>query len=207
MMSEHPFIETVEQDMSDACRVASREVATRYKPFTTPDDLQSEALVWCYSRPEKVNEYLNRPEAGRRRAGFAALHLSLVRHLTRKAREEKATMSGYRPEDEYWYTRGDIARLLPTVLAGGEDGYERDSTDINGCMSAGDPAEGGGTSAMLADVSKAWDACPSDLLVDIYVKGMTDEQLAEVHDVSRMTIWRREQKAYDRMIKFLGGRA
>lgn len=185
--------------------LAARKVARQFAGFTEFDDLVQEMRVWIIKHHQKVVSWIEDADEDERKAWDKKLFVTLMRVGGAYARGEKAAISGYRPEDEWFANRKVIRELLPVVLAGGEDGYEAKVQSET--ASGGDPAEGNNRAAMLADIDAAYRALTQDfvLLSDIYKWGVTYKELADEFEVSETTVRNRERRAIDKMIEHLGG--
>lgn len=201
---------TVEELMAAAepiVRQACRTVAQRFRGYIEFDDLAQEARIWCLQHQDKVSEWLDCEEGDRAalRHGCKKLSTTLSREAERVARKERAAALGYRPEDEWFATRGTIKELLPIVIEGGYDGYEVAPKDA--VRAPGDPAEGNNRLAMLADVAAAWKAHPSSVLERLYHFDVDRSrmEIAEDMGITVVTLAKRENQALDMLIRFLGG--
>lgn len=129
-------------------------VHVKYRGWVEWDDLVSEAAVWWYGRGQKhLAEYLeDQPHQTR-------LRRSIWRHLSVYAEREKAARSGYRPEDQYRYSAGEIVTLLPLALD--PAGLPQPGHNERGPKPTGNQAEGGNLAASLADIRRALEHLPT----------------------------------------------
>lgn len=181
-------------------------ISLRFCGYVEHEDAAQECRLWCWRHRKKLADWLDVDDHRGRSAGTKQLARSLTRELERMARKDRAASLGYRPEDEWFANRGVIQELLPVILAGGYDGLEKEqaSSDLR---SNSDPAEGNGKHALLADVQAAWKAHPSPLLERLYYTDthMTRKEMAEEYNITPATLQKRENRALDLMIRFLGG--
>lgn len=199
-------LDTLLEDTEPLVQMTSRSVARKYKTYMDHEDLAQELRIWIITHDETVRGYIYRDSKQETGRGFKALRVTLTRLAERSARSAKATQTGYAVDDEWFYQRAQVAEVLPTVLAGGEDGYEK--AQVDGEIKApSDPAEGNNRLAMMADVSAAWDAHPDALLQAIYGPGdpRSRQQIADGFDMALSTLQRRERRALDKLVQFLGG--
>lgn len=87
---------------------AARPVYRRFRSHVRLDDLMQELWVWVFGHQATVAELLARSDA--------YLIRRLRTHAERYARREKAAREGYSPDDEAFYSIGQIIGLLPDVL-------------------------------------------------------------------------------------------
>jgi len=201
---------TVEELLAAAepiVRQACRTISQRFRGYIEFDDLAQECRLWCLQHQDKLVEWLDCEEGDRAaiRRGCKKLATTLSREAERVARRERAAALGYRPEDEWFATRGTVKELLPVVIAGGYDGYEVSPKEA--VRSPGDPAEGNNRLAMLADVAAAWKVHPSPLLERLYCFEVdrSRQEIADDAGITVATLAKRENQALDMLIRFLGG--
>ena len=151
-MTEHrdEWLEEIWPEVMNIAGSSARSVARRYRGFIEADDLAQAAMEWALRHPHKVSEYLEREDPGERRAGVAALMKVFWRELESLGRSEKAKLSGYRPEDEWFYTINQIRDVTLALLEGNVDSV--DSVPESGRRSPSDPATGGNARAMVVDI-------------------------------------------------------
>lgn len=187
---------------------AAQAFRRRFHHFADHNDVAQEHRVWCWKHLNKLTEWFDRdPEATgheSQHGGVKALMVTLVRRGERYGRKEKARLLGYEAADEWFADKAVVADLLPVILAGGEDGWEAKVADGR---SNGDPAEGGGRRALIADISRAWRIEPDPVLAMLYDQRVpyTRAQVAEELGISIPTVNRRESQALKRLVDFLGG--
>lgn len=184
---------------------AARSIRRRY-PLVPLDDLMQIGWEWCLTHPTKLRKYLDEESEG-----FIVLALRNV--CKQYAREEKAAILGYEPEDEAFYSLG--------VLAGDQQSnhggllhyiYDRQAwltpPQKEDTRNPGDPAEGMTWQAMLADVSRAVDLLDADdqALIKARFKDLRSlEDIGEEYGRSKATISSRLKSRVRRVQAELGG--
>lgn len=133
-------------------RTAAADITRRYRAFVSFADMHREATMFVLEHPKAVAEALE----DEKRADQRVSRL-VSRHLVKVARQEKAAVSGYDPDDECFYSRKTLAMLLPAVWddqmllhppkAGG---------DAPMTSTKRDPATLGDWAVSVADARRAW---------------------------------------------------
>ncbi len=186
------------------CQVAHR-VGTRYKDFVDRRDLQQELRLWVWRRRRKVRTWLDVDPDDRSAVvgGVKQLTATLRRLADRIGRKERAAHLGYRPEDEWFISARLVKELLPIVIADNTDGYESRPEVVG---RSGDPAEGNGYVALLADMSAAWRHHHSKVLEYRYGPDeLTQRAIGERLGMSESQVRSREQRDIALIIEYLGG--
>ena len=164
----------------------------RYRTFFTISDARQVAYEWVLSHRRQVNTLLDDDERGRRR-----LHGRLIRVVSRAGRLEKAERSGYKPEDEAFYSRGVIESILPAV-------YDPDYRPWKPADEAGRVKQSSGTyldwETMVADVRKGMQQGTLTteevgILQLRFGENLLLTQIAQVYEVSEGTIRNRIDSA------------
>lgn len=182
-------------------------VARRFRGFVEADALRQEGHLWILTHPGTVENYLT-DEENPRRAGYR-IRRDLARCMEVHARAEKAAYLGYRPGDEYFYSRGMIEIILPSVLT---RTFEPDDTvaDMVRFRSGEGPAEDYREwSVMRADVETAFFAlghADRKLLFMVYGPQVLQRDIGAEFGVSQQAVSKRAEKILDKMIRTLGGR-
>jgi hypothetical protein len=161
-----------------------------------------------------VNPETGEPWPAGDRANRRRLERLMAKAGERFARRAKAEQSGYRPEDEYFYTQETVEAFLPVIVSGGSDYSMLEAESLVSVrVNGGTPAhERGGADAILADLRRAFYALPIDqraLLSAIFEPGQlrTDAEQAAADDlgVSRWAVRGRIDRAIRAMIRNTGG--
>lgn len=90
-----------------AVRSAAGAVHCRFRRWVDREDTEMEMWKWLVGHREWVAENLSQP-------AYICRRLTTVGE--RWARREKAARSGYRPEDEHFYSRTQILGILPDAV-------------------------------------------------------------------------------------------
>jgi DNA-directed RNA polymerase specialized sigma24 family protein len=193
------------QDVQVVITGAAHALAREYRQYTTAQDISQEMWIWVLKHPEKTREWLDRDDRNDKAKGTKALNKTLMRLGSVFCRKEKATVSGYHPSDEYFYTRTLVGALLEALWNGGQlvsnqidDMPRKKKLD----------SEGNDLLALFADVDRALgtlEPAQISLLERVYASGVTLSDISEEDDVTRQAVENRVNRALDKMIKFLGG--
>lgn len=100
----------MDAELSTIVASVAVSVARRFHGYTTADDLAQECWVWICSHPAKVEEWTGDSDDG---IGARKLHRSLYHCALNYAQNEKATSLGYCLDDLFFYSVGNLRRLLP----------------------------------------------------------------------------------------------
>lgn len=184
---------------------AAHALAREYRHYTPASDIAQEMWVWVLKHPEKVGEWLSRDDKADKARGTKALNKTLMRLGSVYCRKEKATISGYHPADEYFYTRTLVSALLEALWNGGQ--FVSNVIDDMPRKKKLD-SEGNDLLAMFADMEAALQVLEPEqigLLMRVHVDGETISDIADKDEVTRQAVEGRVNRALDRMIKELGG--
>jgi len=125
----------------------------------------------------------------------------------RLARREKAQQSGYRVEDEWFYSVAQIRDVIVAILNGETENLG--VTSEGGRRAPSDPANGGNSRAIVADVMRAMRDLTSEeeFFIETYV---LDEQggrelLAEMSGMSADSLSKKAHRLLVKMRAMLGG--
>lgn len=186
-------------------RQVARRLVNRFRPHVEFNDIIQELRVFVLEALPVVKEWIEKDDPAEIKVGTKKLAVSLARHGERFCRRERAARLGYRQEDEWFASAAVIRELLPVVLAGGVDGME--CAEREQVRKPPAPAEGNNLAALIADIQAAWKAHPSSLLYSLYGAACppTRAKLAEQYGVSEVTLSKREGKALNALVEFLGG--
>jgi hypothetical protein len=121
---------------------------------------------------------------------------------------EKAAITGYDPDDLYFYSTGQLRELLPVVM-------DRESwtqtgvvADLGKITSTGDPALGNNRLAMICDVRSALEACSETdkrLLWTAFGLRVDDTEYAMSLGITEDALRMRVVRALRRLQQRLGG--
>lgn len=189
-----------EFDVGAAVASAARQTAWLFPGFVDREELEQEG--WAHFLAHR-DRYTQGDPAYAQHNGVRALRGVMSAY----ARRQKAASLGYEPGDEFFYHRTLVEALLPAVVLGDR---ERPVLGSPERAAKGDPAEGGEYVAMRADVEMAWERADLTeaqrrLLVDYYVAGFSQEEMAQALGVARQTVGRRIHRAVRVLVDFLGG--
>lgn len=185
-------------------RPTAARYARRYR-LVERDDIAQELRLWWLTNQRAVARYTREEEPQP-----AKLAKALNRAAERYCRQIKAQSVGYRVEDEFFYNAGLVRELLPMVWKP-ELVIQDTQPDEGGRVKSGKPAnEGNNLLAMVADVSRAFDAITDDhrrILFAVYFFGETNEHIADRLVISVPAVKMRVQRAVDALVDELGGRS
>lgn len=184
----------------------------KYRKFVERVDLTQEAYSFAYSKVESFNNLLNEQDEQQRGYHSKRIAWQIKRNLERYARKEKASRSGYMPNDEAFYDTVTIAQLLPHVISAivNQTALEQAQNLINDGTprKPSAPAEGGNLLAILIDIKKAYELLDKDeqeILRLKYNDNITLQQLAEYLECSTSTADRRVTRALYKLNNNIGG--
>jgi RNA polymerase sigma factor (sigma-70 family) len=184
----------------------------RYRTYTERGDIKQEAYAFAYSKSAQFNEALSVDNEIQRGFNEKRIAWQIKRALERYCRKEKASKSGYQPNDEAFYDSVTIAQLLPHVIASimNDTALEQAQNLINDGTprKPSAPAEGGNLLAILIDIKKAYqllDKEDQDILRLRYNDNITLQQLAEYLECSTSTADRRTSSAIRKLNNNIGG--
>jgi RNA polymerase sigma factor (sigma-70 family) len=205
--SGDPVWETVMQ----LAAIAARPLARRFQPHVDQDDLQMIGVEHALNRHDKVAEFLKRDDPDEAKQGERAFITFLGRHMERKARAEKARVSGYQPEDEYFYRPTMIESLIKVWGTGDYDlaGQVLDPAELGGKRRTKVASEGNDLLAMMADVDSAimrLDERTRDMLTLRFVDELTLARIGERYSLSPQRVEQITSRGIRRMVEHLGGR-
>jgi hypothetical protein len=175
----------------------------RRYPMIERDDLWQELMLWWYSKQQVVAKALE-PEGKKDKGRNIGRRLNDIANAY--CRKEKASRSGYRPEDEAFYTPTMLRELLPFVFSYDywTDPPQRDG-ERRGTKLA---SEGNEYLAQLCDISFSFEMLPADaqaLLRAHFYEGYSLRELAGRYREPYTTVTSRIDRALRRMTDILGG--
>lgn len=183
-------------------RIAS-EYANRYR-MVDREDIQQQLWLWFAEHPRKVQEW----SAMELKDGDKMFARSLRNAAYDFCVKEKAAVTGYEYEDNFWYSKDFIKRILPAALSEDWKKVERFSSEIKTPKS---PAESGDWMAFASDIKKAYellDEKEQALVLLFYAKDVDGEtlhkHLGDERPSARATQMA-ANRAINKMVKTLGG--
>lgn len=195
--------------LQDAVSITAGSLSRRYGRYGVDiQDISQELWIWCMRKTDKLEEWLTRETEDEQRMGYAALTKSLRRAGERYCRKEKAAITGYRAEDEYFYDEGLIKDWLAVRSHG--VGVLTNSEFVGKIKRTRVASEGWNVEATLADIDAALDKLePSQraILLALYADQDRAEDVAMDFGVTRQAIEARAHRALRKMVDDLGGRS
>lgn len=183
---------------------SAHALGRKYHKFCEARDIAQELWIWALKHPKIVLQFIDR-EGDELKSGLKGLGKSLYREGDRYCRREKASLSGYRVSDEYFYTKALIDSLIE---ADANDG-KMVAQQVNDQIKRSKPAsEGGDVMAMIADVKRALaklDPSTEAMLQYHVVDKLSSQKIGEIFQISRQAVDQRIARAYEKMIESLGG--
>ena len=187
-------------------------VHRRYRKYVDRNDLTQEAYAWVMTRISYFNGLLAEENEAMRLANQRRIGWQMKRAIERYARKEKATRSGYQPNDETFYDVTTIAQLLPYVIASvvNETAIEQAQNLVNDGTprKPSAPSEGGNLLATLIDIKRSYESLDEDdknILRLRYHENYTLQQLSEATECAVSTADRRCTNALRKILNFIGG--
>lgn len=186
-----------EADVEAVLASASRP----YRKWVELRHVRQEWVEWYYTDGwEYVTTCRANEVTGRRDFLRAARNVAVLFCERRKAEQ-----SGYQVEDVYYYSREQVARLVPLAVEDVTIPGVPESTR----RAPSDPAEGGNVLALISDVRKAISGLPrSDVALVVAGYEATDQEwnaLAAQMAVKAPSLRRRYNRILDRIVQTLGG--
>lgn len=172
------------------------QVARAYGDWVSLSDAQAHLWLFVVANEPRLAEYMSREN------GERILTVILQQEARTWAIKERATVSGYSPEDLTWYSLAQIRDLLPDVYdyegwqSSGGSATERSSKPIANAT--------GDRLASIIDVSMALKKLPGqhqDILACHFQDGNDFEFIARVYDSTSEAI----RKRIERMLKAIQG--
>lgn len=195
---------TDSNDMHTAIAIAVNKLIRKYHRWVEAKDVTQHLWENAWRKRKAFAEYLSREDKEEQKQGWSALLTALQRDGDRYCRKEKADRSGYRTEDEAFYTKAMIEDLISMLYNG--TGLTNIIDDRVKVKTA--PGSGYSVETSMADVEMAMkylDPADRSLLIEAYGYQVPESTLAQNLGVSRSTVERRLSKACKQMIEFLGG--
>lgn len=194
--------ETVIKYTTMVRRIAS-EYANKYK-MVERHDVEQEMWLWFVTHPKKIKEWSELDGKDSDKLFAKSLRNAALDYCLK----EKAIVTGYEYEDNFWYTKEFIKLLLPAALSDDWKRVEQLSSEVKSVKS---PSESGDWMAHAADVKKAYETLNETeqaLVLTFYAEDATGEalheQFGEDRPSSRATMMA-ANRALNKMVKALGG--
>jgi DNA-directed RNA polymerase specialized sigma24 family protein len=163
--------------------------ARAYSTWTSFPDVRQHLWSWAYANEKRVREYLTHQD------GERIIRSILNREARNYAIKERATMTGYSPEDVAWYSITAIRNILPDVF----DHEDWQTSEVGSGGRGSKPTSWGGDKlAAIIDVKGAMNTLPADrvaLLREHFANGTTTEVCAVMFDLNVETVRKRIQRA------------
>lgn len=175
-----------------------------HRRFTmvSQDDIQQEIMVWVVKHPNKVEEYQDGTERGK-----GKLLKSMFNAGLNFAQKEKATVLGYKVEDNYYYELGLIRDVLGLIWD--EEAWTNPPQPVEQAKVKHKALnEGNNYLATLADISRVVaQLSPEEqyLLKEHYHEGITSAELARRLDITVGSVDGRIGRAVRKVQRLLGG--
>lgn len=186
-------------------QIATSSAARRFSNYIQPDDVTQHLWEWIMAAPIKIRRWHEDKDW----EGFVRiLGAVLYDEASFFGRHAKAEQLGYTLGSSFFYTRGMLMKLLPSVF--NEDEWVNLPAWAQGeTRNAGKALnEGFGWVATLADVSRAFSRLPREdrlMLEATYREGMTRRDYADGLGVPLSTAQGRHDAAVRRLWHELGG--
>jgi DNA-directed RNA polymerase specialized sigma24 family protein len=183
-------------------RIAA-EYANKYR-MVEREDVAQECWMWFVSHPRKVSEWSQMDSKDSDKLFARSLRNAALEYCLK----EKAEVTGYEYEDNFWYTKELIKGMLPAVLSGDPEKIQTFTSEIRSVKS---PAESGDWMAYSADIKKALASlndAERNLVVLFYGNDLSSEDLHQQSNSDRPThraTAMAANRALNKMVKTLGG--
>lgn len=156
----------IPESIHAAVASVARQLRSRYRDFVEYEDVQQELYIWYIKNHRKVAAW---EEEHHEKSVARLVNRSLRNAGEKYCRKQKAEMSGYEPDDEFFYSIPMVADMLQLYFD--PDWMEPAAIQL-GTVSSGKPAEEGwNLQAMVADVGKCYEQMPTadqHLLREVY---------------------------------------
>lgn len=196
----------VYEDYLPLVRLIANQLKRQF-PKVDSKDTEQELWLWFVKHPNKFKEWSLLPT----KDSTPLLAASLRNAGRAFCIKENAAISGYNPNDLFFYSKVIIKRLLPSAL--GEDSEQLKKFFSAEIKTMKAPSESGDWMAYHADIQKAFHSLSEEdqLLVRTYY--VEDNDTKTLHKkaggerkTSKATAMA-ANRALNRMVKFLGGKA
>lgn len=194
--------------VEDVIENVSTMVYRRFRALVPQDDLRQVMHEWVLGAPKKIKRWHEENDSDGYHRVLSAV---LYDEGSYYARRERDAANGGSHDDHFFYTKGMIANLLPSVysekawVSGPERNGARNSTKVRDVKPLN---EGNDWIATLADISRALSRIPREdqrTLFDRYALKTTLREQADRDDVPLSTLNYRVDAALKRLWRELGG--
>jgi len=177
------------------------QVARAYTDWVSLSDAQAHLWLFVVANEERLAEYMSREN------GERILTVILQQEARTWAIKERATVSGYSPEDLTWYSLAQIRDLLPDVYD--YEGWQSSGGSATDMKSSKPVANATGDRlASIIDVSMAVKKLPQEhqsILALHFRDGVTLDDLAHAYDSTSEAIRKRVERMLRAIQGHLGG--
>lgn len=167
------------------------------------DDIRQELWVWFLEHPNKVHVW----ESLEGKQAIKLIAKSLRNAAKDYCQKEKANAVGYRVEDNYYYDKALLERILPAVIRGDESAPPLTDLGYTGTKQVA--SEGGNWMAQVADVKRATHKLTHEQQSVIYLRFgdgcNSNEELGKELGVTEDAARMRVNRALNNLINVLGG--
>jgi len=167
------------------------------------EDLTQEAYLWMVQNLRKVIGWRDKGKHGQNILRNACRQRCLTLIADERRRKSRLEMG-----DLFYYTQQMIRELMPDVLneESWVDGGMMDNSELKGPSR---PSEGNSRIATICDISSAFESLSDNdkaILEDLYGDGGVHYGIVALKTgVTERTVRRREERALDKMVEYLGG--
>lgn len=131
----------------------SRQLRSKYRDFCEYEDIQQELYIWYIKHHTKVEKW----EEELHEKSVARLVAKSLRNAgERYCRRQKAMLTGYEPEDEFFYTIPMVTDMLQLYFD--PEWMEPRAIELTTSSSGKAPNEGWNLQAMVADVGRGYES-------------------------------------------------
>lgn len=198
--------EEVYEDYLPLVRTVAYQLRRQF-PKVDQQDIEQELWLWFVKHPNKYREWSLLPV----KDSTPLLAASLRNAGRAFCIKENAAISGYNPNDLFFYSKVIIKRLLPSAL--GEDSEQLKKFFSAEIKTMKAPSESGDWMAYHADIQKAFANLSEEDQILVRTYYVEDNDTKTLHQkaggdrkTSKATAMA-ANRALNRMVKFLGGKA
>ena len=186
-----------------------KQIAGEYKrrySMVERGDIEQQLWLWFAEHPRKLEAWSleHKPKD---------LDKLIAKSLRNQAHDycvkEKASKEGYSTDDNFWYTKEFVKRLIPSVLT---DNWQKVENSMStGGKSNRPPSESGDWMAYGADIRSAFDKLDEreqNLVFLYYAENVNSEQLHDTAEDQRVSVKATAMaanRALNKMVRHLGG--